>query len=337
MGAIAPPGSEFESFWNALVGSAGDESGSTDRTLIEYYRLVVSPTILGIEDGSSKCAVELYRHARPVCAPAALMHSVASPLTTDCASQFYKGVASTATQQDQAAMMHAVLAVSAQHLSNFARAFNNLDKAVSFNEQAAHHRSEALYLLRVSSKSTSPEANEALLPSVTLLLTLSSVLKGDPDIIPSFLDQTQMYLDQIEHPSPAPHLPTICSIYSIYRVLQAIASSQPLDLGSVFQLHEPRDTWVRVADETVERLVGIVSPLALRTVTSQANDLDTRDAPPLRPRQQPSPRVACARGRHAVSRRRPTPPHGSTLAMLDDPARSRGRLHLVWPLGLFRT
>lgn len=156
-------------------------------------------------------------------------------------------------------MMHAVLAVSAQHLSNFARAFNNLDKAVSFNEQAAHHRSEALYLLRVSSKSASVDVNEALLPSVTLLLTLSSVLKGDPDIIPSFLDQTQSYLDQIEHPSTAPHLPTISAIYSIYRVLQAIASGQPLDLSSVFQLHEPRDTWVRVADETVERLVGIVS------------------------------------------------------------------------------
>lgn len=53
---VVPPGSEFESFWNALVGSAGDDSDprSTDRTLIEYYRLVVSPTILGIEDGSSK-------------------------------------------------------------------------------------------------------------------------------------------------------------------------------------------------------------------------------------------------------------------------------------------
>lgn len=252
MGAV-PPGSEFESFWNALVGSAGDDSEvSTDRTLIEYYRLVVSPTILGIEDGSS----EFLRLLQTSCST----QLTSADRYTDCASLFYKGVASTATQEDQAAMMHAVLAVSAQHLSNFARAFNNLDKAISFNEQAAHHRSEALYLLRVSSKSASCEdVNEALLPSVTLLLTLSSLLKGDPDIIPSFLDQTQAYLDQIEHPSPAPHLPTINAIYSIYRCLQAIASSQPLDLNSVFQLHEPRDTWVRVADETVERLVGIVS------------------------------------------------------------------------------
>ncbi|CAK9785084.1 unnamed protein product [Cutaneotrichosporon oleaginosum] len=220
-----PPGSEFESFWNALIGSAGsDDPRSTDRTLIEYYRLVVSPTILGIEDGPN------------------------------CASQFYKGVASTATEDDQAAMMHAVLAVSAQHLSNFARAFNNVDKAMSFNEQAAHHRSEALYLLRVSGSVADDNSNEALLPSVTLLLTLSALLKGDPDIIPAFLEQTQMYLDAIKHPSPAPHLPTISAIYSIYRVLQAVASSEQLDLALVFQQHDPHETWLRVADETVERL-----------------------------------------------------------------------------------
>lgn len=177
----------------------------------------------------------------------------------DCASHFYKGVASAATEDDQAAMMHAVLAVSAQHLSNFARAFNNVDKAISFNEQAAHHRSEALYLLRVSGSGAEESTNVALLPSVTLLLTLSAVLKGDPDIIPAFLDQTQAYLDAIEHPSSAQHLPTISAIYSIYRVLQAVASSEPLDLTQVFALHEPQETWVRVADETVERLVGIVS------------------------------------------------------------------------------
>ncbi|BEI80819.1 hypothetical protein CcaverHIS002_0113480 [Cutaneotrichosporon cavernicola] len=239
-----PPGSEFESFWNALVRSVGtDDPSSTDRTLIEYYRLVVSPTILGIEDGSN------------------------------CASQFYKGVASTATEDDQAAMMHAVLAVSAQHLSNFARAFNNVDKAISFNEQAAHHRSEALYLLRVSGSGTEEGANEneALLPSVTLLLTLSALLKGDPDIIPAFLDQTQAYLDAIEHPSPAPHLPTISAIYSIYRVLQAVSSSEPLDLTQVFVVHEPSEAWVRVADETVERLVGI--PREMLLLFARVNNL----------------------------------------------------------------
>ncbi len=157
-------------------------------------------------------------------------------------------------------MMHAVLTVSAQHLSNFARAFNNVDKTISFNEQAAHHRSEALYLLRVSGSGSEESTNEALLPSVTLLLTLGALLKGDSDIIPLFLDQTQAYLAAIEHPSSAPHLPTISAIYSIYRALQAVASSEQLDLSQVFAVHEPSDTWIRVADETVERLVGIVSP-----------------------------------------------------------------------------
>lgn len=69
--------------------------------------------------------------------------------------------------------MHAVLCVSAQHLSNWARQVGDSAKAVSFGDQSAQHKSQALHLLRVAS--TAEESDSEVGPAIMVMLTLSAV------------------------------------------------------------------------------------------------------------------------------------------------------------------
>lgn len=95
----------------------------------------------------------------------------------DSASQFYQDLATRATQENQQALMHAVLAVSAQHLSNLARKNGETEKAMFYNEEGSKQRGLALHTLRIALARDKEPANDdlELRPAVMLLLVLASV------------------------------------------------------------------------------------------------------------------------------------------------------------------
>lgn len=70
--------------------------------------------------------------------------------------------------------MHAVLCLSAQHLSNKARTESDKAKLNRYRDISAQHRSQALHLLRVAAADRS-NVDAEVLPAIMILLVLAAV------------------------------------------------------------------------------------------------------------------------------------------------------------------
>lgn len=93
------------------------------------------------------------------------------------ASAFFAQLADKATEDNQTALMHSVLCVSAIHLSNWAGKVGDTEKALHYAELAADHRSQAIHLLRIAS-AKQDGFDEELNAATMVLLTLSGVSLG---------------------------------------------------------------------------------------------------------------------------------------------------------------
>jgi hypothetical protein len=71
--------------------------------------------------------------------------------------------------------MHAVLCLSAQHLSNKARVELKQDDMKRYKEISAHNRAQALHLLRVAAAKDQSEVGMDILPAIMILLILAAV------------------------------------------------------------------------------------------------------------------------------------------------------------------
>lgn len=93
------------------------------------------------------------------------------------ASAFFAQLADKATEDNQTALMHAVLCTSAVHLANWAAKVDDHSKGVHFAELAAQHRAQALHLLRIAS-TKQEEYDEEVNAATMVLLLLSGVSNG---------------------------------------------------------------------------------------------------------------------------------------------------------------
>ncbi|WWD02341.1 hypothetical protein V865_000380 [Kwoniella europaea PYCC6329] len=181
------------------------------------------------------------------------------------ASKFYQDLAMRATQDNQKALLHAVLAVSAQHLSNFARKVAEQDAATRYATESSKQRSLALHLLRVAAASAKSQENESTAAgedletgfAVLLMLTLAAILKGDADIVPVYLGRASAILDRIKPAEPPGLLPTSLAIHSIYKGFHHVSRSKQVQASSLFPKLDDRPVWGDRADNSVETIVGI--------------------------------------------------------------------------------
>ncbi|WVW85894.1 hypothetical protein I302_107932 [Kwoniella bestiolae CBS 10118] len=181
------------------------------------------------------------------------------------ASKFYQDLAMRATQDNQKALMHAVLAVSAQHLSNLARKVADQDSAARYATESSKQRSLALHLLRVAAAGAKSQENALTVAGDTLemgfavlvMLTLAALLKGDADIVPVYLGRASAILDRIKPAESPGLLPTSLAIHSIYKGFHHVSRSKQVQASSLFPKLDDRPVWSDRADNTVETIVGI--------------------------------------------------------------------------------
>ncbi|OWZ44051.1 hypothetical protein C361_03389 [Cryptococcus neoformans Tu259-1] len=175
------------------------------------------------------------------------------------ASQFYQDLATRATQENQQALMHAVLAVSAQHLSNLARKNGETEKAMFYNEEGSKQRGLALHTLRIALARDKEPANDdlELRPAVMLLLVLASILRGDGDIIASYLRRTHAFIHSVADPARMTFLPTCSALHSIYSGFHSVSRGIQVNFGTLFPKMDDSSIWTQRANDTVETLVGI--------------------------------------------------------------------------------
>ncbi|OCF40037.1 hypothetical protein I317_06175 [Kwoniella heveanensis CBS 569] len=181
------------------------------------------------------------------------------------ASKFYQDLAMRATQDNQKALMHAVLAVSAQHLSNLARKVADQDAAARYAAESSKQRSLALHLMRVAAASAKSQETE---PStvgdnlemgfaVLVMLTLAALLKGDADIVPVYLGRASAIMNRIKPAESPGLLPTSVAIHSIYKGFHHVSRAKQVQASSLFPKFDDRPIWGDRADNTVETIVGI--------------------------------------------------------------------------------
>ena len=90
------------------------------------------------------------------------------------ARRFYQDVASRAKVEKGRALMHAVLCVSAQHLSNKARTEDDRPRMKRYRDISTEHRAQALHLLRVAAASESACVAADISPTIMILLILAT-------------------------------------------------------------------------------------------------------------------------------------------------------------------
>ena len=71
--------------------------------------------------------------------------------------------------------MHAVLCLSAQHLSNKSRVANNQVDMKRYRDISAQNRAQALHLLRVAAANDQSDVGTEILPAIMILLILTAV------------------------------------------------------------------------------------------------------------------------------------------------------------------
>ena len=71
--------------------------------------------------------------------------------------------------------MHAVLCLSAQHLSNKARTENDRARTKRYRDISTEHRAQALHLLRVAAAANAQGEASDILPAIMILLILATV------------------------------------------------------------------------------------------------------------------------------------------------------------------
>jgi hypothetical protein len=173
--------------------------------------------------------------------------------------------------------MHAVLCTSAVHLANWALKVNDQTKGVHFAELAAQHRAQALHCLRVSS-AKNDELDEEVNAATMILLIVSGVsvvlysrigdgtahiadvqvLRGDTDVMPSFISRTATMLSRVKTPRQYTMLPSISALHSMYTALHSIASGKQLDINALFPRMDDRNIWDERSEEVVESVMGVV-------------------------------------------------------------------------------
>lgn len=174
----------------------------------------------------------------------------------DSASKFYQEIASRATQENQKALMHAVLSIASQHLVGLQRKSGDLPRAAKYAAESVRHRQLALRTLRQV-----PVVEEEIEThlAVLLMLVLSAILKGDADIVAHYLSRGEALLARLRDPSPRSLLPTLSALHGLYSVFYAVAQGRQLDPAGLFRDYTASRTWAERADNTVETLAGIVS------------------------------------------------------------------------------
>ncbi|WVF69417.1 hypothetical protein IAT40_004194 [Kwoniella sp. CBS 6097] len=181
------------------------------------------------------------------------------------ASKFYQDLAMRATQDNQKALMHAVLAVSAQHLSNLARKVADQDAAPRYATESSKQRSLALHLMRVAAASNKSQeiepsvagGNQEMDFAALVMLTLAALLKGDADIVPVYLSRAGAILDRFKPAESPGLLPTSLAIHSIYKGFHHVSRSKQVQASSLFVKLDDRPIWGDRADNTVETIVRI--------------------------------------------------------------------------------
>lgn len=173
--------------------------------------------------------------------------------------------------------MHAVLCTSAVHLANWALKVNDQVKGVHFAEQAAQHRAQALHCLRVSS-AKNDELDEEMNAATMILLIVSGVsvflhllpvallrlrtdyqvLRGDTDVMPSFISRTATMLSRVKVPRQDTMLPSISALHSMYTGLHSVASGKQIDINALFPRMDDRNIWDPRSEEVIESVLGIV-------------------------------------------------------------------------------
>ncbi|WWC63881.1 uncharacterized protein I303_106486 [Kwoniella dejecticola CBS 10117] len=219
--------------WASFVDSSLWESrpsstSTNDRPLLEHFTRFASTTVVVVD-------------------------------SQDSASKFYQELATRATQENQQALMHAILAVSAQHLSNLARKSEDEPKALLYGDESSKQRGLALHTLRIALAGQRETGNDdlELRPSVMLLLVLAAILKGDGDIIVSYLSRASSFIHGIENPARGGLLPTCSALHSIYFGLHSVSRGKQLNIASLFPQLTNENVWHQRADQTVETLLGV--------------------------------------------------------------------------------
>ena len=95
-------------------------------------------------------------------------------LAPTLARHFYSVLASRADAEHGEGIMHAVLALAAQHKSNLARVSDDDETSLKFADVSLQHRSEAFHFLRTTA-AVQDEQYTAVVPVILILLVLTMV------------------------------------------------------------------------------------------------------------------------------------------------------------------
>ncbi|WVF72557.1 hypothetical protein IAT40_007374 [Kwoniella sp. CBS 6097] len=184
---------------------------------------------------------------------------VVRDVATSSAGRFFADLAQIASASVQSALMHAVLCVSAQHLANWSQKAGDVTKALTFGDRACRHKLEAISMLRRSNKDT-----DSLNPAVMVMLTLAALLKGESDIIPSFLTRATYFLGKVQQPSSHSFLPSIAAIHAVHIGLHSLSVAEQTNLDNLFRLWDDSPTWSKQADEVCASIFNVHKNLFLQ-------------------------------------------------------------------------
>ena len=160
-GPLAVPIDCDPALWAFFVDTSRweeQEPNDDERSLLEYY---MNSTAFGvvIQDGSGE-----FHGSLP-----------GSRVALTAARRFFQECASRAKVEKGRALMHAVLCLSAQHLSNKARTEDDRSRIKRYRDISTEHRAQALHLLRVAAAAKSHGEAADILPAIMILLILATV------------------------------------------------------------------------------------------------------------------------------------------------------------------
>jgi len=102
---------------------------------------------------------------------------------------------------------------------------------------------------------------ESFAPSVAQLTV--QFLKGEPGIIPSFLDQTSKLLDKATasmstSEADLAFLPSVSALHSMYTAFHSLNAQKQINLSSLFPSRDARPIWEERSCDVLETVVGMV-------------------------------------------------------------------------------
>nr|XP_018264253.1 uncharacterized protein I303_02418 [Kwoniella dejecticola CBS 10117]OBR86411.1 hypothetical protein I303_02418 [Kwoniella dejecticola CBS 10117] len=180
--------------------------------------------------------------------------------------KFFTDLAEMASTNSHSALMHAVLCVSAQHLANWSQKAGDVAKAVTFGDSACRHKLEAISLLRRSNDET-----DGLSPAVMVMLNLSALLKGESDIIPSFLNRTTYLLGKVQKPSSYSFLPSIAAVHAAHVGFYSLSLAEQTDVTDLFKSWDDSSNWQQQAEDVCVFMFGVAASLTRTAEISPSN------------------------------------------------------------------